>query len=430
MAVTGEWERREDIACPFCGLICDDLAVETRSDHVRVAANGCPRATAGFGRPAGDAQPIIGGKSATLEEAIGRAAEILSASRLPLFAGLGADVDGMRAVMNLAERSGGVVDHMGSAGLFRNLRVVQDQGWIATTLSEVRNRVDLLVIVGGGVAEQFPRFFERCVWPADTLFGGDVGKRQVVCLGGDAKAIPVPSGAVKPLAIPCSPDRLPEAVAALRALANGRPVAADKDLPLKALGDLAARMKAATYGVVAWAAAAFDNPGADLVIAGIAGLVTDLNLETRFACLPLTGHDNSVGVNQVCTWQSGFPLRTGFARGYPEHDAHGFSAVRLIESGEADALAWVSAFRPEAPSFGRMPPTIALTMPDTEFARMPEVCIPVGTPGLDHAGHVFRTDGVVALPVRKLREAGLPSVADVVAGIAAAMPAEDGGDAG
>lgn len=428
MAATGRRQQRADIACPFCGLVCDDLVVETRDSRLKVTANGCPRAVTGFERPAGNPLPKIKGKCATLADAVERAVEILSGSRLPLFAGLGADVDGMRATMRLAELSGGVVDHMGSTGLFRNLRVLQDQGWIATTLSEVRNRVDLLVIVGGGVADQFPRFFERCVWPDDTLFGGDPGKRQVVCLGGDVAEIPLSSGMAEPRGIPCSPARLPDAVAALRALVNGRPVRADDGLPLEALADLAARMKASTYGVVAWAAAVFDDPSADLMVAVLAELVSDLNLKTRFTCLPLTGHDNSVGANQVCTWQSGFPLRTGFARGYPDHDAHGFSANRLVESGAADALVWISAFRPEGPPYAAPPTTIALAMPGTEFGGEPEVCIPVGTPGLDHAGKVFRTDGVVALPVRKLRDSGLLRVADVLTAITAAV--EGGGDAG
>ena len=39
------------------------------------------------------------------------------------------------------------------------------------------------------------------------------------------------------------------------------------------------------------------------------------------------------------------------------------------------------------------------------------VAIPVGTPGLDHAGSVYRMDGVVSLPLRALRDAGLPGVA-------------------
>ena len=38
------------------------------------------------------------------------------------------------------------------------------------------------------------------------------------------------------------------------------------------------------------------------------------------------------------------------------------------------------------------------------FERQPEVHIPVGTPGIDHAGEIFRTDGVVALPLAALRD--------------------------
>jgi formylmethanofuran dehydrogenase subunit B len=45
------------------------------------------------------------------------------------------------------------------------------------------------------------------------------------------------------------------------------------------------------------------------------------------------------------------------------------------------------------------------------------VFIPVGTPGIDHAGAIFRTDAVVALPLAALRSAGALSVADVLARI-------------
>jgi formylmethanofuran dehydrogenase subunit B len=57
-------------------------------------------------------------------------------------------------------------------------------------------------------------------------------------------------------------------------------------------------------------------------------------------------------------------------------------------------------------------------------ARRVEVLIPTGVPGLDHAGSLYRTDGVVALPVRRLRDTRLPSAAEVVDGITAALPAE------
>jgi formylmethanofuran dehydrogenase subunit B len=148
--------------------------------------------------------------------------------------------------------------------------------------------------------------------------------------------------------------------------------------------------------------------------------VKDLNQTTRSAGLPLTGADNIVGANQVCVWQSGFPLRTSFARGYPEHDPWQYGAARLLDAGEADVLFWVSSLRDEPPPSADLP-TIALTTPWTDFDRMPTVWIPVGTPGIDHAGQVHRTDQVVALPLRKLRDNRLPNVAQVASAIAAAL---------
>jgi formylmethanofuran dehydrogenase subunit B len=49
------------------------------------------------------------------------------------------------------------------------------------------------------------------------------------------------------------------------------------------------------------------------------------------------------------------------------------------------------------------------------------VFVPVGTPGIDHEGQVFRTDGVVALPLGRLVERGLPSVAAVLTRIDEAL---------
>jgi formylmethanofuran dehydrogenase subunit B len=48
------------------------------------------------------------------------------------------------------------------------------------------------------------------------------------------------------------------------------------------------------------------------------------------------------------------------------------------------------------------------------FAKEPTVFIPVGTPGIDHAGHAFRMDNVVAIRLKKCRDSGLPSTAEVL----------------
>ena len=51
----------------------------------------------------------------------------------------------------------------------------------------------------------------------------------------------------------------------------------------------------------------------------------------------------------------------------------------------------------------------------------PAVFLPVGRPGIDHGGQIFRTDGVVALPLRGLRRSELPSVGATLRAIGQAL---------
>ncbi|HTO83800.1 MAG TPA: formylmethanofuran dehydrogenase [Methylomirabilota bacterium] len=413
---------RRNVACPFCGLGCDDLTVAAGADgQLAVRAAGCDLSRQGFERRPLEATARIAGRAVERREAVAQAAAILAASRQPLIGGLATDVDGVRAAVGLAERIGGIVDHFGTDGLFRNLRVLQDNGWMTTTLGEVRNHMDCLLMVGPDPLATFPRFLELCVAPTQTLYDDGAKARRLFRLGPPGTG----SGANTISELPCPLEQLPEAVSALRCLIADRRLqsTAIGGLPIERLREAAESLKAARYGVVVWAAAAFGFPGGDLMTQSLVDLVRDLNQGTRAAALPLTGSDNLLGANQVCTWQSGVPLRTSFAGGVPRHDSHLFAASRLLAAHEVDALVWISSFRAVAPPPSDVP-TIALVATDTPFARPPEVVLPVGTPGVDHAGQIFRTDGVVAMPVAALRDSRLPSVADTLAEISKAL---DGG---
>src|SRR5437867_1883879 len=104
------------VACPFCGLACDDLRVRIADGKAEVVEKGCARSITLFGRePPGESAPaFVDGKPATLVEAIARATQILRQSNQPVVGGLATDVAGMRAALELAEHLGAVVDHMGS----------------------------------------------------------------------------------------------------------------------------------------------------------------------------------------------------------------------------------------------------------------------------------------------------------------------------
>lgn len=394
------------VVCPFCALGCDDLTVERTEDGLRVTG-GCAEGRERIERPPAFADPSAEGRVVTLQEAAARAAEILRGARLPLIAGLGTDVAGVRAALALADRCGGVVDHMGSAGLMRNLRVLQDTGTFTTTLSEVRSRADLFLLVGSDPADRAPRLVERILDGSPPLTGGT---RRAVRIG-------PPGGDGSFEVIACETADLPASVATLRALARGAVISGAPD----GLPEIADALKGAAYGVVSWDASAFADPWGELVVEALVGLIRDLNATggTRTAGLPLAGGDGLVGAGQVCAWQAGWPLRTAFTAEGPAHDPVLHSAERLLASGEADALVWVSAFR-EIPPPETGLPTILVATPGTDAAGA-AVWIPVGTPGLDHGGRLFRMDGVVALPLTALRDSPLPSATQVLAEIEAAL---------
>src|SRR5690349_17139418 len=170
--------------CPFCGLLCDDLLVESDQDTLRPVRGACERSQSAFARlgPAAvtRAAALVSGKRADYDVAIHTAAAILQASRRPLIGGLATDIEGMRAALSLARRIGAVVDHAVSPVKYRNLHVLQDAGWITTTLSEVKNRADLLVLFGDGWYTRFPRFVERIVEPDTAMFGAPLVRRVIL----------------------------------------------------------------------------------------------------------------------------------------------------------------------------------------------------------------------------------------------------------
>ena len=412
-------QRHLNVVCPFCGLGCDDLEIDVDANGVRVAANGCPISKPAFAAAARDVDPpTIAGRPASLADAIARAAEILRCAATPFIGGLGTDVAGMRAALALAERLGATLDHANGTGMQRNTKVLQDSGWITTTLSEVKNRADLIVFLGGDVSTRFPRFHERLIASRDPLFSETPRIPDVVFLGGNAPSS-LRNGARPAQVVPCEQEALGEVINALHALVRGQALQARSvaGIEVETLRDIATRLKTARYGVVVWAATQLDFDHADLTVYAVAALIKELNRKTRCAGLPLGGSDGDITVNQVAAWQTGYPLPVGFARGFPVYDPHRYASDRVLATRAADALLWISAFHaaPRLPTVAV--PTIVLARAGATVEPSPEVHIPVATPGVDHAGEIFRCDSVVALPLRRLRTTPLPSAAQVLGGI-------------
>ena len=414
----------ENVTNPFCGTLPDDLTVERTEKGLKVLNHGDGKSVAGFERKLPASSPQVKGKGVELAKAIEAAAKLIGKSTLPMYGGLATDVEGMRAVMALAERSSGIVDHAFSEAQYRNFKILQTSGWVMSTITEVRNRGDLFIIAGSDVHKLHPRFFERIVSPPDSMFDVEAPKRTVVFIGKGLDRSGAKGSRIGEVVTLACPDELAgEVVALLRARLRGFRVKPNKlgGVTLAEIDALAERCRNAKYGVVVWAPPALNFPFAELAVDQFTGLVKDLTQTIRFAGLALGGAEGAITAGAVCTWISGYPLRVSYATGAPDYDPYRWNIGRMLKEGEGDLLMWIASISPElAPPETKLP-TVVLGTPGLKLASEPAVFIPVGTPGVDHAGRLIRVDNVVSLPLKDLGRADLPPAADVLSAIEAQL---------
>lgn len=303
-----------------------------------------------------------------MPDAIGEAVRLLVEAHSPVIAGLGADIAAARAAIRLAEVLRCPFDHMASDAVLGALSVMRDAGWMVVSPDEARRIADVVLVVGS---------MEKRDWDAASACLPDARTSpKLVAIGAPALARHLASLGYEPHALACKAQELPGVLAALRARASGRPIAGAL---ARRLDPLVGILKAAKFGVVCWSPASLERLAAEM----LAGLVKDLNAETRFSSVPLPVVQNGFGVAQASGWLSGYPMRTSFARGYPEHDPWRFDATRLVEQGEADAALWISAYGAEAPPWKRPVDLVAISS-NRSLSYSPRVHFEVGVPGVDH----------------------------------------------
>jgi formylmethanofuran dehydrogenase subunit B len=355
----------------------------------------------------------IDGNPASLEAAAQRAAEILSRARLPVVAGLGTDVAGASAAILLAERIRGAYDHMRSNEIFADLDVLRQAGAMATTPSVARFHADVLLFIGDDLTLIWPQLMERLAVGEMPLLELAPEPRQLIWIAPPKSATinGVTFRALETLS-------LQDTLAALRARVAGRPIAASEE-EKRRFDEIAAILNKARFAVLVWGR--LDRLSVEMAT----GLILDLSKTTRFTSLPLGAADNAPGVVQTSGWMTGFPVRTSFGRGFPEHDTWRFDADRLVESGEADAALWISAYSEATPQWKKKIPLVALAPKEARFSKEPQVRIDVGRPGVDHDGADFsREVGAIVA-----REASKPSDRPSAAQIIASIAQQIGGDA-
>lgn len=374
--------------CPACGMLCDDISM---------AETSCSKSIAFFSQATGETNPRSSGKPVSINQAIEKIAALLKSAKKPLIGGLGTDLTGFRAAYQLADKCNATLAHMNAVTTWRNTKVLQSVGWQTTTMTEVRNRADVIVFIGSDVVKHNPRFFERVIWPKEAMFVNNED-RDIVYLGGENlnTSYGVSPKGKQPTVLPCKPEQLPEVTAALHALVANKKlnISSVAGISVEDLESIADRLKQAKYATLIWVSKDLDFPHAELTIQQITQTVVDLNKTTRAGALAMGGSDGDTTVNYAHTWLSGLAIHEGVL---PEHDV----------------LIWVNSFSPDKALPSTKAPTIVIGNSNMQFENEPDVYIPITTPGLDSSGTMIRVDSNVILPLKKVKESNLPTLAEI-----------------
>tara|TARA_B100000378_G_scaffold221285_1_gene184720 strand:+ start:209 stop:1432 length:1224 start_codon:yes stop_codon:yes gene_type:complete len=393
-----------NFTCPFCSLLCDDIQLTVKNNNFKQLDTNCSILSHSLKEKIKDQFARINGKKTNITKAINNLSSLLKKSKSTLFTGMGTDIKGTKATLKIADKFKCIIDHFSGDSYVKSIKSVQEVGGFFLTLSELKNRSDTIIIIQSS-NDELPRLFERYIFSKNTI--NDLKKRKVVFIGNKLpKFIYKNKKKLHFDHIKLNSISLLNFISSLRNSINSE-ISEIKDKKIVSLLKL---FKQTSYGSILWSVKELDNSISDLIVTEINLLIQDLNKFTRFAGLSLGGSEHILTVNEVLLWQTGFPIRTSFEKGFPVHDIDQFSTKRLIDKKEIELAIWINSFNEKKIIINKKIKTVLIGIPTHPQKKDVDIFIPVGTPGLDHNSHLLRIDKVVSLPLKKIRNISLPSV--------------------
>ncbi len=389
--------------CPFCGLLCDDLSLQIEGNSFQIDSSDCPLSKAGFLEASTRTalKPRVNGKFVTRKTAIQAAVNLISNAKLPLVTGLMTDVAGIRTALNLVEYLHATIDQYSNRSFGINASHIQTNGGYFTTLSETRNRADMLVLIGSQIPKIFPRLIEILDF-SKTDNPRFKRPRKIAVIGEPCEEFATILEKIDVSAtIECDLQQSGHVISVIQNQLGKRKDRAPitHSFPISAIQSLVQNLEQSDYTVFVWAAEEISFPLGDLVVDSIFRLIDVINQSRRAAGLMLTTTPSTTTANAVSTWRYGKPLPLSFRSGGPEHHPDYYAWDSIINRGDTDLVIWVGGLDQSIEMPDCSMQKIVLSSKDHEDA---DVFIPIAIPGLDHDAHLFRTDLTLAHYLKNL----------------------------
>ena len=398
----------KNVVCPFCGTLCDDIICKVENDEIVGTYNACRIGHSKFVHTEGAMRsktPMIrqGDEfvETTYDDAIEKAAQVIAGSKKPLMYGWSCtDCEAQAVGVELAEVSKAVIDNTASVCHGPSVLALQDTGYPICTFGEVKNRADVIIYWGCNPFHAHPRHMSRHVYGRGFFRERGRSDRTVVVV--DPRESDSSKLADIHLKLDFNKDY--ELVDAIRTVMAGHEILYDEvaGISREQIEAVVEALKNAQFGCLFFGMGITHSRGKHRNIDTAIQLVQDLNNYSKWTLIPMRGHYNVTGFNQVCTWETGYPFCVDFADGTPRYNPGETGSNDVLQSNETDSM-MVIASDPGAhfpqKALHRMAeiPIIAIEPHRTPTTEMADIIIPPAIVGMEAAGSAYRMEGV---PIR------------------------------
>jgi len=399
------------VVCTVCGCCCDHLEVTVKDNSITSVKNACAMSTSKLLGYMNERylQPMVRQKNklsnCTYSQAIDFTAKTLAISRSPLFYGWSlTSCEATEVGVELAEEAGGFIDNTTSTCHGPTILGVHEIGESSCTLGEVRHRADLIVYWGCNPVHAHPLHMSRYTVLSKGRFRRSRSERILIVV--DVRK--TDTAKLADIFIQIEPNKDYELMSALRAAIRGDEIEQEEvaGVSLDRIEEVAEKMINCEFGALFFGLGLTMSAGKGQNIDAALSLVRELNSKTKFVIMPMRGHFNVNGANNVTTWLTGYPYAIDFTQGFPRYSPGETSAVDLLSRGECDSALIVASdpvsnLPHQAARNLTSIPLITIEPHVTPTTMCSDVVFPSAHVGIETTGTVYRMDGVV-LETRKL----------------------------
>ena len=392
--------------CTGCSLLCQDIEASVSEGKLTKAKNLCRKGHGHFQASFSErTSPMIGGKQVDLNQAIARAAEILRSAKSPLLFGWSnSTLEAQRVGISLAEKLGATIDDTSSFCQGSLMESILSGRLPTCTLDDVRNYADTSIFWGADPSNSHPRHLSRFSYYPRGDKRQKSYEEERTCLVVDVR-MSATAALCKENLFRVSPGGDAEFIEAILSVLAGKiPRVGDK----KKMIELGTLLKKTEWGAI------FPGPGLLYSLQGnmeiLERLLDRLNEITVFKVVPMVGHFNMRGFNELLKEKTGHVNRVSFKGG---EIAHGPEQSVMAAARSCDAALIIGSDPLSTLPFGTARALarlrlIAIDPHRSTTTDAAEVVIPAAISGLEAGGTAVRTDGV-KIEFEPILEPGLPA---------------------